>query len=105
MDNKPSFTFLLDTLGIIALTGAAITLTAAIWSTGIASETTLFGAFYSCMGISLAAFVVNRVADIARIMLNAPDPKRLRTAAATDGTANALDEASNVTAGKFREAA
>lgn len=103
MKNKSFYSSLLDTFGTISLVGAAATLVGALWFGGKIPESTLFNAFHLCLGLGLGSFMLGRVVELTKVILDNPDPKRLRAVATAPGAV--LAEHSNVTEGKFRKAA
>jgi len=105
MNKKLRSSSILDVAGVIALAGAATALAGILWFPHVIAETLLFSAFHWCLALGLGTFFVNRLAEIARVIANTPDPKALRSANRAGDPAIAAPGTNNVTDGKFRRAA
>ena len=73
MKNRNIFSQLLDVIGIIALTGAAIAMGAALWFAGSLPELLMMTAFGYCIAASVASFLTARVVELS-MLFRAPAP-------------------------------
>jgi hypothetical protein len=70
MKNRNWFSYTLDFTGIVALGGAAIAIAGALWFSASTVEAALLASFKYCLMMSVAAFLLARVCEIGRVMLN-----------------------------------
>ncbi len=96
---------ILDFIGVAALGVAAAALAGILWFTHMAPESVLFTTFHAFLALGLGSFAAGRVLEMARIIVETPDPKALRALRNVDQAALAVAEHSNVTEGKFSKAA
>ncbi len=76
-----------DTLSLVSLAVAAISLAAAVWSVPIASEVVLMGMFRTLLSYSVASFLIVRCVEIFLVVRHTPAiPVRGTTIPAGDET-------------------
>jgi hypothetical protein len=96
---------ILDFIGVAALGVAAVSLAGILWFTHIVPEHALFSTFHACLALGLCSFATGRVLEIARVIVETPDPRAMRSQRQVAAAAAAVAEHSNVTEGKFNKAA
>ena len=68
MKNRNWFCLALDATGVIALIGAAMSLSAALWFNALVAEAVLFSSFTYCLMSAVGAFLTARMFEIAKLL-------------------------------------